>query len=115
MTKTEKPIPFETEVEFDPNLPAGEKVVDQKGELGTEVVTSTQKLVDGKPSGDPTVTTERTKERRQRRSASEPRPPGENTETYKAEAPYKVVVKYDPNMPAGESKVTTKGERVRRR
>ncbi|WP_370510470.1 G5 domain-containing protein [Corynebacterium jeikeium] len=36
--------------------------MDQRGELGTEVVTSTQKIVDGKPSGDPTVTTERTKE-----------------------------------------------------
>lgn len=55
VTKTEKPIPFETEVEFDPNLPTGEKVVDQKGELGTEVVTSIQKIVDGKPSGDPEV------------------------------------------------------------
>ena len=110
VTKTEKPIPFETEVEFDPNLPAGEKVVDQKGELGTEVVTSTQKLVDGKPSGDPTVTTERTKEPTTEKIRVGTKTTGENTETYKAEAPYKVVVKYDPNMPAGESKVTTKGE-----
>ncbi|MGJ4139250.1 G5 domain-containing protein [Corynebacterium evansiae] len=109
VTKTEKPIPFETEVEFDPNLPAGEKVVDQKGELGTEVETSTQKLVDGKPSGDPTVTTERTKEPTTEKIRVGTKTTGENTETYKAEAPYKVVVKYDPNMPAGESKVTTPG------
>nr|WP_311199962.1 G5 domain-containing protein [Dermabacter sp. p3-SID358] len=109
VTKTEKPVPFETEVEFDPNLPAGEKVVDQKGELGTEVVTSTQKLVDGKPSGDPTVTTERTKEPTTEKIRVGTKTTGENTETYKAEAPFKVVVKYDPNMPAGESKVTTPG------
>ena len=109
VTKTEKPIPFETEVVFDDSLPAGEKVVDQKGELGTEVETSTQKLVDGKPSGDPTVTTERTKEPTTEKIRVGTKTTGENTETYTAEAPYKVVVKYDPNMPAGESKVTTPG------
>ena len=62
VTKVEKPVPFKTEVTADPNLEAGTQIVDQNGELGTDVVTSTQKLVDGKPSGDPTVTTERTKE-----------------------------------------------------
>ncbi|OFK27559.1 cell surface protein, partial [Corynebacterium sp. HMSC062E11] len=110
VTKTEKPIPFETKVVFDDTLEEGKQVVDQKGELGTEVETSTQKLVDGKPSGDPTVTTERTKEPTEQIIRVGTKTTGENTETYKAEAPYKVVVKYDPNMPAGESKVTTKGE-----
>ena len=109
VTKTEKPIPFETEVVFDDSLPAGEKVVDQKGELGTEVETSTQQIVDGKPSGDPTVTTERTKEPTTEKIRVGTKTTGENIETFKAEAPYKVVVKYDPNMPAGESKVTTPG------
>ncbi|WP_293819443.1 G5 domain-containing protein, partial [uncultured Corynebacterium sp.] len=110
VTKTEKPIPFTTKVVFDDTLAAGEQKIDQKGELGTEVETSTQKLVDGKPSGDPVVTSERTKEPTEQIIRVGTKTTGENTETYKAEAPYKVVVKYDPNMPAGESKVTTKGE-----
>lgn len=62
VTKVDKPIPFETEIVFDNTLKEGEQVVDQQGETGTEVVTSTQKIVDGKPSGEPEVTTERTKE-----------------------------------------------------
>ncbi|WP_080720421.1 G5 domain-containing protein [Corynebacterium jeikeium] len=110
VTKTEKPIPFTTKVVFDDTLAAGEQKIDQKGELGTEVETSTQKFVDGKPSGDPVVTSERTKEPTEQIIRVGTKTTGENTETYKAEAPYKVVVKYDPNMPAGESKVTTKGE-----
>ena len=62
VTKTEKPVPFETEIVFDDKLAVGEQKVDQQGENGTEVVTSTQKIVAGKPSGDPEVSTERTKE-----------------------------------------------------
>ena len=110
VTKTEKPIPFETTVEFDPNLPAGEKVVDQKGELGTEVETSTQKLVDGKPSGDPTVTTERTKEPTTEKIRVGTKTTGETTKTVESEVPFGVKIEYDPNMSAGESEVTTPGK-----
>ena len=110
VTKTEKPVPFETEVEFDPNLPAGEKVVDQKGELGTEVETSTQKLVDGKPSGDPTVTTERTKEPTTEKIRVGTKTTGEVTRTVEAEVPFGVKVEFDPEMPAGESKTVTEGK-----
>ncbi|MBE7364952.1 G5 domain-containing protein [Corynebacterium aurimucosum] len=110
VTKTEKPVPFETKITFDNTLPAGEQVVDKQGELGTDVETSTQKIVDGKPSGEPTVTTERTKEPVAAEIRVGTKTTGENTESFKAEAPFKVVVKYDPNMPAGESKVTTPGQ-----
>ena len=110
VTKTEKPIPFETEVEFDPNLPAGEKVVDQKGELGTEVVTSTQKLVDGKPSGDPTVTTERTKEPTTEKIRVGTKTEGETKKTVESEVPFGVKVEFDPNMPAGTSETVTEGK-----
>ncbi|MDK7749437.1 G5 domain-containing protein [Brevibacterium sp. UMB10442] len=110
VTKTEKPIPFDTEVEFDPNLPAGEKVVDQKGELGTEVVTSTQKLVDGKPSGDPTVTTERTKEPTTEKIRVGTKTTGEIKNSVEAEVPFGVKVEFDPNLPAGTSETVTEGK-----
>ena len=109
VTKTEKPVPFDTEVVFDNTLEEGKQVVDQKGELGTEVETSTQKLVDGKPSGDPTVTSERTKEPVKQVIRVGTKTTGENTETVKSEVPFGVKVELDPNLPAGESKVTTPG------
>ena len=109
-TKTEKPIPFETKVVFDDTLAEGEQVVDQPGELGNEVVTSTQKIVDGKPSGDPTVTTERTKEPTEQIIRVGTKTTGETTNTVTSEVPFGAKVEYDPNLPAGESKVTTPGK-----
>ena len=109
VTKTEKPVPFKTEVTADPNLEAGTQVVDQKGELGTEVVTSTQKLEDGKPSGNPTVTTERTKEPTTEKIRVGTKTTGTTTETVKSEVPFGVKIEFDPNMPAGTSEVVTEG------
>ena len=109
VTKTEKPIPFETKVIFDDTLEAGQQVVDQEGELGTEVETSTQKIVDGKPSGDPEVTTERTKEPTEQIIRVGTKTTGTTTETVKSEVPFGVKVEFDPNMPAGASEVVTEG------
>ncbi len=58
-TTTERPVPFETKIVVDPNLPAGTTVVDKEGVLGKDVVTVTQKVVDGEPVGDPSETVER--------------------------------------------------------
>ncbi|WP_083293825.1 G5 domain-containing protein [Corynebacterium sp. HMSC08A12] len=109
VTKTEKPIPFETEIVFDDSIESGKEFVEQAGVTGVEVETSTQKIVDGKPEGDPEVKTERTKEPTKQIIRVGTKTTGTNTETFTTEAPYKVVVKYDPNMPAGQSEVTTKG------
>ncbi|WP_236684046.1 G5 domain-containing protein [Corynebacterium singulare] len=110
VTKTEKPIPFETKVVFDDTLEAGEQVVDQKGEVGTEVETSIQKIVDGKPSGDPTVTTERTKEPTKQIIRVGTKTTGTTTETVTSEVPFGVKVEFDPNLPAGTSEVVTEGK-----
>ena len=110
VTKTEKPVPFETEIVFDHTLAAGEQKVDQQGENGTEVVTSTQKIVDGKPSGDPEVTTERTKEPVKQIIRVGTKTTGTNTETVETEVPFGVKIELDPEMPAGESKVTQEGK-----
>ncbi|WP_339017437.1 G5 domain-containing protein [Corynebacterium hesseae] len=109
VTKTEKPIPFETKVVFDDTLEEGKQIVDQKGELGTEVETSTQKIVDGKPSGDPTVSTERTKEPTEQIIRVGTKTTGTTTETVKSEVPFGVKIEFDPNMPAGTSKIETEG------
>ena len=110
VTKTDKPVPFTTKVVFDDTLAEGEQVVDQPGELGNEVSTSTQKLVDGKPSGDPTVTTERTKEPTEQIIRVGTKTTGENTESVESEIPFGVKVELDPNMPAGTSETVTEGK-----
>nr|WP_318780410.1 G5 domain-containing protein [Pseudoclavibacter sp. Marseille-Q3772] len=110
VTKTEKPIPFETEVVFDDTLPAGEKVVDQKGELGTEVETSTQKLVDGKPSGDPTVTTERTKEPTKQIIRVGTKTEGTHTTSYEKDVPFETEIIFDENLEAGTEETVQEGK-----
>ena len=110
VTKTEKPIPFETKVVFDDSLEAGKQVVDKQGELGTEVTTSTLKIVDGKPSGDPVVTSERTKEPVDAVIRVGTKTTGTMSETVTSEVPFGVKVEFDPNMPAGKSEVVTEGK-----
>ncbi|WP_298075932.1 G5 domain-containing protein, partial [uncultured Corynebacterium sp.] len=110
VTKTEKPVPFDTEVVFDDTLEEGKQVVDQQGELGTDVVTSTQKLVDGKPSGDPTVSTERTKEPVKQIIRVGTKTTGEITKSVESEVPFGVKVEFDPNLPAGTSETVTEGK-----
>ena len=106
VTKTTKRVPFETEVTIDPALKPGEKVVDQQGEYGEEVETSTQKIENGKPSGDPVVETKRTKEpvaEKIRVGGA----PTENTDvtTTKVEVPFETRIVFDPELEVGEQKV----------
>ncbi|MGJ4112859.1 G5 domain-containing protein [Corynebacterium macclintockiae] len=111
LTFTEKNrVPFETQVKYDPNLEAGKQVIDQKGEEGEETVTTKQKLVDGKPSGDPVVTKEQTKAPVTQIIRVGGKTTGETVNTHEAEIPFPVRVEYDPKMPAGESKVTQEGK-----
>ena len=110
VTKTDKPIPFTTKVVFDDTLAEGEQVVDQQGELGNEVSTSTQKLVDGKPSGDPTVTTERTKEPTEQIIRVGTKTAGQTVNSVEAEIPFPTRIVYDPTLAPGEQEVTQEGK-----
>ena len=110
VTKVEKPVPFDTEIVFDNTLKEGEQVVDQQGELGTEVVTSTQKIVDGKPSGDPKVTSEQTKAPKNAKIRVGTKTTGETKKTVESEVPFGVKIEFDPNLPAGTSEVVTEGK-----
>ncbi|WP_083431808.1 G5 domain-containing protein [Actinomyces urinae] len=110
VTKTEKPIPFETEVVFDSTLEEGQQVVDQKGELGTEVTTSTQKLVDGKPDGDPIVTTERTKEPVKQIIRVGTKTTGTKTSEYEVDVPFETEIIFDDTMEAGTQETVQEGK-----
>lgn len=110
VTKTEKPVPFETEIVFDDTLAEGEQVVDQQGELGTDVETSTQQIVDGKPSGDPVVNTERTKEPTKQIIRVGTKTVGQTVNSVEAEIPFPTRIEYDPTLAPGEQKVTQEGK-----
>ena len=110
VTKTEKPVPFETEIIFDSTLEEGKQIIDQQGELGTEVVTSTQKIINGNPSGDPTVTTNQTKTPKNAKIRVGTKTTGETAKMIETEVPFDVKVEFDPNMPAGTSETVTEGK-----
>ena len=116
-TKTRE-VAFETEIVFDDTLPAGEQVVDQQGEKGEELITSTQEIKDGKPSGEPTISTEETKAPKKaiirvgtkQVEPEEPAPaPSPSVEPLTVELPYPVEFIFDPNLPAGEEVVDQEG------
>ena len=118
VTKVEKPVPFETEIVFDETLPAGEQVVDQQGEKGEELITSTQGIKDGKPSGEPTISTEETKAPKKaiirvgtkQVDPDEPAPaPSPSVEPLTIPVAYPVKYEFDPNLPAGEEVVDQEG------
>ncbi|MFW2584428.1 G5 domain-containing protein, partial [Corynebacterium amycolatum] len=110
VTKTEKPIPFETEIVFDDTLEKGKQVVDQEGQLGTEVETSTQKIVDGKPSGGPKVTTERTKEPVKQIIRVGTKTVGTHTTEYEVDVPFETEIIFDENLEAGTQETVQEGK-----
>ena len=110
VTKTEKPVPFETEIVFDDSLKAGDQVVDKQGENGTEVETSTQKIVDGKPSGEPTVTTERTKEPTNAVIRVGTKTEGTNTTESEVEVPFETEIQFDDSLPTGTQETVQEGK-----
>ena len=106
---TKKPVVFETKIIFDDTLVAGRTITDEEGETGEITVTSTQKLVDGRPSGDPVVTEEVTKEKKDAVVRVGTMTEGEITNKYEVDVPYTVEIVYDDSIPAGETKVKQEG------
>lgn len=110
VTTVTKPVPFETEIVFDDSLDSGKQEVKQEGKLGEDTETSTQKLVDGKPSGDPVVETKRTEEPVKQIIRVGSKIEGANTVEHTEPVPYETKVEYDPNLPAGTYEVVTEGK-----
>ncbi|OFP25736.1 hypothetical protein HMPREF2996_08065, partial [Corynebacterium sp. HMSC066C02] len=103
-------IPFETEVKYDPNLEAGKQVIDQEGEEGEETVTTKQKLVDGQPSGDPVITTERTKEPVKQIIRVGGKTEGSDTSEHEVDVPFETEVIFDDTMEAGTQETVQEGK-----
>lgn len=81
-----------------------------EGELGIEVVTSIQKIKDGKLDGDPTAMTERTKEPTKRIIRVGTYDPAPSVEPKDLEIPYTTKIVYDKNLKPGEEIVDQEGK-----
>ena len=103
-----KVTPFETIIEHDPNLKAGETVTDQVGVNGVETRTITQKFTNGeiaeKSYSD--WNTESIVQNEIIRVGSLT----EGTKKHEEAIPFDYKVEYDPNIPAGEYKITQEGK-----
>ena len=110
VTTVKKPVPFETEIEFDDTLEAGKQEVKQAGELGEDTVTSTQKFADGKPSGDPVVETKRTKEPKKQIIRVGTKTTGTHTSEYEVDVPFETEIQFDNTMEAGKQETVQEGK-----
>ena len=97
-TKKTQEVPFEIEYVYDDTLESGTQVVDQEGVPGEQTITSTQKIKDGKPDGEPTINIEQTKAPQKAKIRIGTKTTGETSETVKSEVPFGVKIEFDPNL-----------------
>ena len=109
-SKKTQEVPFEIEYVYDDTLESGEQVVDEEGVPGEQTITSTQKIKDGKPDGEPSINIEQTKAPKKAKIRIGTKTAGETKKTVESEVPFGVKIEYDPNMPAGTSEVVTEGK-----
>ena len=109
-SKKTQEVPFEIEYVYDDTLESGEQVVDEEGVPGEQTITSTQKIKDGKPDGEPSINIEQTKAPKKAKIRIGTKTTGETTKTVESEVPFGVKIEYDPNLPAGTSEVVTEGK-----
>ncbi len=99
-----------TSVEEDPTLPVGETKEVQAGVRGSKTTKYTQKFENGVPGEvKEEVVSEKQPQNRIVKVGTKTVTEHISKEITE-EIPYKVTIEYDPNMPAGKSKVKTKGE-----
>ncbi|GAA2970022.1 G5 domain-containing protein [Finegoldia magna] len=100
--------PYETEIVFDNDLKAGEKVIDQPGENG-ETVTKTKKhLVNGVVESSDDPVSEQTKKVKNQIIRVGTMTDGKHSYTEKL--PYKYEIEYDSNLKAGEYVIDVEGK-----
>ncbi|PKY93291.1 G5 domain-containing protein [Facklamia hominis] len=107
------PLPFEVEFKEDPNLPKGEKVVDQEGQVGSKTTYYEQNIKNGQPDGEARELTEKT-------TTQEPKnhivrigtkvAEGSTVKTVDREIPFETEYIYDENLEAGKEVVENEGK-----
>lgn len=100
--------PYETEIVFDNNLKAGDKVIEQTGVNGETVTKTKRHLVNGEVvSSDDPVTEETKKVQNQIIKVGTMT---EGKHSYEEKIPFKYEIEYDKNLKAGEYVVDVEGK-----
>lgn len=100
--------PYKTEIVFDNNLKAGEKVIEQTGVNGETVTKTKRHLVNGEVvSSDDPVTEETKKVQNQIIKVGTMT---EGKHSYEEKIPFKYEIEYDKNLKAGEYVVDVEGK-----
>ena len=112
-TRSEEPIPFETEMIEDPNLPAGEVRLIQEGINGVKEVITKQPMLNGQPDGQPeiieNVITPAVNEIYHTGTGT-----SDKVSTITEEViPYKTIYQQNKNLPAGERNTIQEGKHGR--
>ena len=101
-------VPYETEIVFDSNLKAGEKVVDQAGVNGETTTTTKKHIENGEVVRSEDPVTEETKKVQNQIIRVGTMTDGKHSYTEKL--PYKYEIEYDENLKAGEYVIDVKGK-----
>lgn len=107
---TTRTVPFTTKIIYDPELPEGTNRTEQEGKNGTVTTTATQRVVDGKPEGDPVITEEVTDPVEMIVRVGTKKVATEVTSDITQPVAPTTRVIYDPELPAGEVKEDTPGK-----
>ena len=112
-TRTEEPIPYETEMVEDPNLPAGEVRLVQEGVKGLKEIITKQPMLNGHPDGQPeiieNVITPAVNEIYHTGTGT-----SDKVSTITEEViPYKTIYQQNKNLPAGERNTIQEGKHGR--
>ena len=99
-------IPFDTKVIYDENLEAGSQIIEKEGRVGEEEVTTTQKIKDSKPIGDPEITKKTITEKEDRVVRVGVKPVVKETELGN-----NTEYRHNPELKEGETKVIEEGSK----
>ena len=106
-TKTiEREIPYETKIIYDETLEAGFQEIENEGKVGEEEVTTTQKIKDSKPVGEPEVNKKTITEKEDRVVRIGVKPVVKETELGN-----NTEYRHNPELKEGETKVIKEGSK----
>lgn len=103
----EEEIPFEYEIEFDPSLKPGEKVVDQEGKAGSK--TTTYKIENSQVVGEPEVY--KTEPVKAIIRVGDEKFNGKTSHEVTEETKFITIIEKDDNLPFGQTKEVQEGKR----
>ncbi|WP_448855519.1 G5 domain-containing protein [Corynebacterium camporealensis] len=105
-----RPVAYETEIIRDSSLPPGEYVVETPGQMGEETLNEDGEWVVTTPPVNQVIRVSTQVPPVDPDDPEEPVEPTEDSYTYTEEVPFEVIVRENPDLKPGESRVVQEGE-----